>query len=97
MPECYYSGAVFDEVVMSSASVTKPDVETCSVTHWETPSSLVYNEVGDSDWKDKQVRPRQEEEQVSVQLEDQYDEYLMMYSMCTVSMQPKDLCHSLYS
>ena len=61
MSECCYSGTVSDEV----ASVTQPRMKTCSVALWETPGSSVYNEVSESEWKDKQVKPHQEEVQVS--------------------------------
>lgn len=68
MPECCYSGPVSDEVAKSSASVMQPNMETCCEALWETPGSLVYNEVNESDWKDRQVRPLQDVEQVSVRV-----------------------------
>lgn len=74
MPECCCSGAVSDEVVKGSASVTQFAMETCSAALWETPDPLVYNDVNESDWRDKQVKPHQEEQQVSVWILDQYDE-----------------------
>lgn len=53
-------------------------METCSVALWETPGSLVYNEVNESDWKDTQVKPHQEEAQVSLWVLDSCDEAYMV-------------------
>lgn len=55
----------------SSAFVAQRITVTCSAALWETPASLVYNEVNKSDWKDKQVNPHQGEAQVSEWVLDQ--------------------------
>lgn len=55
----------------SSAFVTQCMTVTCRAALWETPGSLVYNEVNESDWKDKQVNPHQGEAKVSEWVLDQ--------------------------
>ena len=54
--------------------VTQLAVETRSTALWEMPGSLVHNEVNESDRKDKQVKPHQEEQQVSARVLNQEDE-----------------------
>lgn len=83
MPECYYSGTVSDEVVMSSASVTKHAMETHGVTHQETPNSLVYNEVNKSDME-RQAGEASPRGRVSVWPQDQYDKEMFQVMSHTV-------------
>lgn len=87
-----YSGAVSDDVVMRSDSVTKKK---------KPPGSFVNNEVNSSGWEDEQVRPRQEEEKV--QLEDRCDKKYINYQHTDVayvitvfSLQTQNTFHNLW-